>query len=622
MAFFSARTFSYAKDSEQPEANQDFVLCDGEHGRAIIADGVSSAIFSRSWARILAHDIADALPPDFNDTERFNAWLAKLRERWFQSIDSTQLAWYQRPKLASGAFSTLLWFQLEPCLLPNENEPEFELAEAFDPDRRCFLLTGWTIGDSCLFHVRQDKPLTGYYDGTELMNVFPIEHSDDFSDTAIALGSVNLGRDSSLQFTPLRRIVQEGDWLILATDAISQWLLRLYENGISPDWNDFWNLTEADFDQEIEQMRLEREIGCDDTTLALLYVGEKAVTVQEPMDDAATQSDYATTQTDELPQETLELPLTIGNPELENAPSAPMEMPLEFTEDEPVFTELPPETPAPAAQAEPMAHGQYSPSAAFAAADSAFVPSAQPTQVPEFQPVPTGGTPTADFASAGQPTQAPAFQPNPKFQPASGFQPNPEPQPNPDFQPVPEFQPDPDFQLIAPAFKPEESAVGETAAQSAQGSNSQLGQATTQGVEKPETGVQSQDARQFWIQKSSEWGNQMSETFQQVTKKSAQLADAAGERISDGVAHIGEKTNSLRKRLSSRIRSLWSKKGQNADDSPVETEESKEAGKNAKPKSKPKSQAGTKPNAPAATVPKANAGVNPGTKTPPDAGNR
>ncbi|MDO4575507.1 MAG: hypothetical protein Q4D98_09885 [Planctomycetia bacterium] len=275
MSVFECRYFSYAKDPEHPEQNQDAFQVRESDGFAVIADGVTSAIFSAAWAKLLTQTILEN-PPNPEDQDAFMRWLLPLRRQWYESVDTTNLAWYQKPKLASGAFTTLLWCWLEPCPTPEPGDPEFTLVEVLAPKKRCFLLRGWAIGDSCLFHVRENKPATGAFDGTDLMKIFPLEKSEDFEESPNVLGSVDLGKDPYLKFQKIERIVQEGDWIVLATDAFSQWTLRSYEAGMNPDWEGFRNLSDEAFYSEIDQMRSAGEIRYDDTTLAILKIGVSA----------------------------------------------------------------------------------------------------------------------------------------------------------------------------------------------------------------------------------------------------------------------------------------------------------------------------------------------------------
>ncbi|MGO8690893.1 MAG: protein phosphatase 2C domain-containing protein [Thermoguttaceae bacterium] len=246
---FDSRTFMLPKDPEHPGQCQDACQVDAARGIAVIADGVSSAIFSAQWANVLVEAVM-AAAPDPNNAASFAAWLARQRQTWTQRIDSSTLAWHQRAKLPMGAFSTLLWIQV--------TESEREQPGAFGAYR----LRGFAIGDSCLFHVR----------GRELVRSFPLETAAQFQADPIVLGSIDLKRDYLMRFTMLNELCYPDDLLILCTDALAEWALKLHEAGGTPDWDRCRTMSEADWQAQITELRRLRHIRYDDTTLVLLRV--------------------------------------------------------------------------------------------------------------------------------------------------------------------------------------------------------------------------------------------------------------------------------------------------------------------------------------------------------------
>ena len=253
---FEARIFRLARDAEHPEEYQDAHGLDAAAGIAAIADGVTSSIFARPWAEILtAATVAD--PPDPDDRQAFRRWLQQRREAWSQRIDTSSLAWFQRAKLPLGAFSTLLWVQVLPL---EETRPG-----AFGAQRlRCL-----AIGDSCLFHTRHG----------EVLRTFPIHKAEELEADPLVLGSVDLGRDQLLQFHALDELCYADDLLVLCTDAIAAWALRLGESGRPPAWETYWDKSQQEWQQEIVRLRDQGQMRYDDATLMLLRVTETAVAV-------------------------------------------------------------------------------------------------------------------------------------------------------------------------------------------------------------------------------------------------------------------------------------------------------------------------------------------------------
>jgi hypothetical protein len=246
---FDTRLFTLAKDPEHPEGFQDACCVDSGRHLMAIADGVSSALFSGPWAAILAEAAVADSPNPHNATE-FAEWLLRQRERWAASIDTANLAWHQKAKLPTGAFSTLLYVSICPA--------DAARAGSFGGYR----LMAFALGDSCLFQIR----------GGELVRSFPLEKSEQFQVDPVVLGSLDLKRDHLLEFAFLDEMCYPGDDLVLCTDAVAEWAVRSYETGDPPVWNDFWLMTEDDWRSGVAWLRQERQMRIDDSTMLMLRV--------------------------------------------------------------------------------------------------------------------------------------------------------------------------------------------------------------------------------------------------------------------------------------------------------------------------------------------------------------
>ena len=271
---FESRDFKLAKDAEHPEENQDAFRADADRGIAAIADGVASGIFAGQWARILT-EATVAEPPDPGDQAAFGVWLAARREAWSAEIDVSQLAWFQKPKLREGAFSTLLWVEITP-IDERDRQPQ-------DPWR----LRALAVGDSCLFHLR----------GEELLRTFPIERAEELEADPVATGSVDLNRDDLLEFKSYEALCRPGDVLVLCTDAVADWALRECEAGRPPVWEDYWDKSEQAWQEEVAALRSERQMRYDDATLVLLRVTDGVTVPEQP--DRPTPAADAAPSTDE-----------------------------------------------------------------------------------------------------------------------------------------------------------------------------------------------------------------------------------------------------------------------------------------------------------------------------------
>lgn len=242
---FASRKFVLAKDPERPEECQDALEIDEARGIAAIADGVSSAIFSGQWARLLCASVV-AAPPNPEDAETFWPWLRQLREQWASQIDVSGLAWFQRAKLPMGAFSTLLWVYVSP---------------GDGPDT--FRVHCRAVGDTCLFHVR----------GKETLRCFPVQSSAEMDANPVVVGSVDLNRDGAMSFATIDLDCRAGDLLALCTDAVALWAIKNAEAGAAPDWEIFWNMGEDAWREGVQKLRDDAQMRVDDATLALLRLG-------------------------------------------------------------------------------------------------------------------------------------------------------------------------------------------------------------------------------------------------------------------------------------------------------------------------------------------------------------
>lgn len=245
----TSRVFKLAKDPEHPEQNEDACGWNSARGIGVVADGVSSAIFSRQWASILTEAVLND-PPNPQDAKAFAAWLTRHRKTWSERIDVNSLAWHQKAKLPHGAFSTLLWVRVVQPEVPREGE------------FGAFRLQCFAIGDSCLMHVRHGK----------VLRMFPITESKQLEADPVVLGSVDLGRDNLMQFETFETTCYPDDTLLLCTDAIAHWALRRMEAGDPPAWDDYWQQTDQQWQAEVAGLRDQRQMPYDDATLLLLRV--------------------------------------------------------------------------------------------------------------------------------------------------------------------------------------------------------------------------------------------------------------------------------------------------------------------------------------------------------------
>lgn len=284
---FESKTFCLPKDSEYPDQYQDAFDLDPHRGIAAIADGVSSALFSGPWARLLTRATIEE-PLRLEDHETFKSWLGRQRSAWSAGIDVSRLAWHQRPKLVDGAMSTLLWVELWPDENPeSEGQDDGHVANGAAPSYHWF---GFAIGDCQFFQVRQGQT----------MNWFPMQNSAEFGLNPAVLGSIDRKHDHLLEFKAVDGKCQAGDLLVLCTDAIGLWAMTRQEAGDPVDWEPYWDLPHEAWRDEIFALRREGSMRYDDSTLVLLRVVED-VPAELPAEEAppALESMAAAAESDE-----------------------------------------------------------------------------------------------------------------------------------------------------------------------------------------------------------------------------------------------------------------------------------------------------------------------------------
>ena len=245
--FFQQRLFRQAKDVQDPQGYQDAFASDPVRGAAAICDGASSTLFAGPWAEQLAQAIVQN-PPPTDSTEGVQQWLKPLRDAWSAAVDPNSLAWHQKAKFLEGAASTVLWVQM----WADPSDAEFN-----GP----FYLRGYAVGDCCLLHVRQGQVLCS----------FPLNQSEQFNTDPQVLRSI-FKRAETIAFHNMEAQCEGGDYLILCTDAVAVWTLQQYEAGTPPEWDEFWNMSESQWEQWLLDLRKNQQIRYDDSTMAVLKV--------------------------------------------------------------------------------------------------------------------------------------------------------------------------------------------------------------------------------------------------------------------------------------------------------------------------------------------------------------
>jgi hypothetical protein len=216
-----------------------------------VADGASESLLAGRWARLLVDEFAEAEP--LLDGGWFAETAAQAATRWAGVYGAyveerrdrgKPIAWYEEPGLARGAYATLL--------VAHFSESGTWSAAA--------------LGDSCLFHVREER----------LLAAFPLDTAAAFGTHPHLLNSRNVDEE----LITAKTLLFNGRWehedaFFLCTDALAAWFLLESEAGREP-WATLRDLgTDAipgPFEEWVAGERTVGRMRNDDVTLVRVHM--------------------------------------------------------------------------------------------------------------------------------------------------------------------------------------------------------------------------------------------------------------------------------------------------------------------------------------------------------------
>ena len=187
-------------DQEVSEC-EDAIAIDAQAARFAISDGATEAFDARNWAERLAQHWVQR--KSTLTVEEFREWVAAEGRELQDSWNGLTLSWYSEEKARKGSFAALVGVELD--------------FKSESPSWRAIAL-----GDSCLLQCRK----------TTLVKSLPLDRSESFSSAPVLVAS-----DSSLHESSMQSVVtdsgtcQNGDVLLLMSDAAASWCLQRFENG-------------------------------------------------------------------------------------------------------------------------------------------------------------------------------------------------------------------------------------------------------------------------------------------------------------------------------------------------------------------------------------------------------
>lgn len=207
-----------------------------------VSDGATESSFSKEWSDLLVSAYKDQK----FDEDNLPHTLATISQTWYSIVNEKDLPWYAQQKLEFGAFAAFIGLTI------NKENSSFNTI---------------AIGDCNLFHIKDNS----------LIVSFPINKSEDFGNTPFLLASNNkyqIDLNANVKYT--QGVLNKNDILILATDALSAWILKDIEKDGKP-----WKLLdsilsskrgEMHFNRWVKRKIQDKEIKNDDVTLLLITI--------------------------------------------------------------------------------------------------------------------------------------------------------------------------------------------------------------------------------------------------------------------------------------------------------------------------------------------------------------
>ena len=224
----------------------------GPRLRVAVADGASESMLSGLWAELLVRTWCRA-----PRRRRLDEVVKTAMAAWPGALDAylevraaeqRPIEWFQQPGLDRGAHATVLGL------------------EVGDSPTGQGWWTAESLGDTCLFHVRDD----------ELLRAFPLEDAGAFGNTPKLVPTHHRQLDRVVaSLDRAEGQCREGDVLFLATDALAAWFLGAAGTGGAP-WRTLSAIARDDVDGFMAWTSDQRAAGAmrnDDVTLVRVEVG-------------------------------------------------------------------------------------------------------------------------------------------------------------------------------------------------------------------------------------------------------------------------------------------------------------------------------------------------------------
>jgi hypothetical protein len=252
VAFHRPKLGSSAAEWEDCAGYDPGDAASGRNARCMIGDAATDAYDSIRWVNQLVESFLGEDPvrgsPALTE-QGMDDWFGLMQERWLDRAPTTFANIFEERKFRQdGSFATLL-----AC----------EISELRGPRPR---LTAVALGDAVLFHIR----------GGRLITQFPQMTASDFGldpDGMFTQPSQRARMRARLR--RIEQVLEVGDTLFLATDAVALWIVR----SMATDGQALWSiLHEIVHPQQFDRLASEQlengRMKNDDLTLLRVHITE------------------------------------------------------------------------------------------------------------------------------------------------------------------------------------------------------------------------------------------------------------------------------------------------------------------------------------------------------------
>jgi hypothetical protein len=254
------RSFILPREGTDLDHCADKLAFNPDAARYVVTDGVGTSFLPSSWAQIIADHFVNR-ECDYENEAMFTFWLGECSHEWHKWVqndwlplarkNSGQEDWSR--EIGRGAATTLVGCSFSrEALLQHGTTP----------------ISVTVVGDAEFFLLSPSEDAAGRW---ICKDYYRLQY-EDFGHTTETLASPDRRVERDFKRVHVKRDVQAklGDCIILATDALAQWLLLQMQQGKDP-WQEVLSIFHHDaFRDFVYSSRSTGEMEIDDTTIMIV----------------------------------------------------------------------------------------------------------------------------------------------------------------------------------------------------------------------------------------------------------------------------------------------------------------------------------------------------------------